>query len=131
MVLVVPFEPQRFRSTAAHYHARPAYAPRLMALVVQLCRLNPADRLLDLGCGPGLLAIAFRPYVGSVLAVDPEPEMLARAAENAAVAGVAVDFLAGSSADLPQFQQKCAAVLRPELREEKRNPPPSVSSRRW
>jgi ubiquinone/menaquinone biosynthesis C-methylase UbiE len=102
MTLVVPFEPERFRSTAVHYHARPAYAPRLIALVAELCRLGPADRLLDLGAGPGPLAIAFRPYVGSVLAVDPEPEMLARAAENAAAAGVAIDFRAGSSADLPQ-----------------------------
>jgi SAM-dependent methyltransferase len=104
MIPVVPFEPQRFRSTAVHYHARPAYAPRLIARVAELCRLTGSDRLLDLGCGIGPLAIAFRPYVGSVLAVDPEPEMLARAAAEAAARGVEIEFRAGSSADLdPAF----------------------------
>ena len=100
MITVVPFEPRRFRSTAVHYHARPAYSPRLIARVAELCRLTPSDRLLDLGCGIGPLAIAFRPYVGSVLAVDPEPEMLARARTEAAARGAEIEFRAGSSADL-------------------------------
>jgi SAM-dependent methyltransferase len=112
MIAVVPFEPERFRSTAVHYRARPAYAPRLIALVAELYRLGPDDRLLDLGCGPGPLATMFRPYVGSVLAVDPEPEMLAQAAENAAKAGVEIEFRAGSSADLgPAFGRFKAVVI--------------------
>jgi trans-aconitate methyltransferase len=112
MVPVVPFEPERFRSTAVHYHTRPAYAPRLIALVAELCRLNDGDRLLDLGCGPGPLAIAFRPYVGFVLADDPEPEMLARAADEAATAGVGIEVRAGSSADLgPAFGRFKAVVI--------------------
>lgn len=112
MIAVVPFEPERFRSTAIHYRARPAYAPRLIALVAELCRLGPGDRLLDLGCGPGPLATMFRPHVGSVLAVDPEPEMLGQAAENAAEAGVDIEFRAGSSADLgPAFGHFKAVVI--------------------
>ncbi|MEQ1950274.1 class I SAM-dependent methyltransferase [Mesorhizobium sp. CN2-181] len=112
MIAVVPFEPERFRSTAAHYRARPAYPPRLIALVAELCRLGPADRLLDLGCGPGPLATMFRPYVGSILAVDPEPEMLAQAALNAARTGVQVEFRAGSSSDLgPSFGRFKAVVI--------------------
>jgi ubiquinone/menaquinone biosynthesis C-methylase UbiE len=104
MVPVVPFQSDRFRSTAVHYHARPAYAPRLIARVAELCRLGNSDRLLDLGCGIGPLAIALRPYVGHVLAVDPEPEMLARAAVEAAARGVEIEFRSGSSADLgPAF----------------------------
>lgn len=104
MIPVVPFEPQRFRSTAVHYHARPAYSPRLIARVAEVCRLTPGDRLLDLGCGIGPLAIAFRPYVGSVIAVDPEPEMLVRAATEAQAKGLEIEFRAGSSAELgPDF----------------------------
>ena len=99
MIPVVPFEPGRFRSTAGHYHARPAYSPRLIGRVAELCRLTPSDRLLDPGCGIGPLAIAFRPCVGSVLAVDPEPEMLARAAVEAKAKGLQIEFRAGSSAD--------------------------------
>jgi SAM-dependent methyltransferase len=73
----IPFESRRFRTAAAHYLAgRPAYPPRLIARVAELCRLGPTHRVLDLGCGPGQLARAFAPLVAGVLGVDPEPEML-------------------------------------------------------
>jgi len=44
--------------------------------VAQLCSLTRRHRILDLGCGPGQLAIAFAPYAASVVAIDPEPKML-------------------------------------------------------
>src|SRR5262245_47813750 len=74
MVSPVPFQPRRFQSAAQHYLAgRPPYAERLIALVAERCRLRGTDRLLDLGCGPGQIAIAFAPLVGAVVAIDPEP----------------------------------------------------------
>jgi SAM-dependent methyltransferase len=73
----VPFQPRRFRTAAAHYlTGRPGYAPRAIERVIALCGLSSADRLLDLGCGPGQLARAFAPYVSEVVGIDPEPEML-------------------------------------------------------
>ncbi len=97
----IPYEPHRFQSAAAYYLAgRPAYAPRLIRRVVELCGLRDADRVLDLGCGPGQLAVAFAAYAGSVTAMDPEPEMLRVAAAAAAEAGVDVSFVNGSSYDL-------------------------------
>ena len=62
-------------------------------------RLGPDDRVLDLGCGPGMLAGAFAPLVREVVALDPEPEML-RIARAAFPAGN-VEYRQGSSADLP------------------------------
>jgi SAM-dependent methyltransferase len=50
--------------------------------------LGKADSVLDLGTGPGFLALDFAPLVRSVTAVDPAPEMLAVANENVARAGV-------------------------------------------
>lgn len=79
-----PFQPHRFQNAASHYLAgRAAYAPHLIARVVELTGLNPGHRLLDLGCGPGPLAKAFAPCVAQVMGVDPEPEMLAIAAQHA------------------------------------------------
>jgi ubiquinone/menaquinone biosynthesis C-methylase UbiE len=43
------------------------------------------------------LAIAFASYVGEVTAIDPEPEMLRIAAEQAAKAGVRLNVLEGNS----------------------------------
>ena len=66
---------RRFRTAAVHYAiGRPAYPRGFIADVATALRLDRAHRLLDLGTGPGLLALAFAPYVGSVVAVDPEPE---------------------------------------------------------
>jgi SAM-dependent methyltransferase len=94
------FEPRRFRDAAAHYAAgRPPYPPALISRVAEITRLHPTDRLLDLGCGPGLLAIAFAPYVAEVVAMDPEPEMLRQA--TALAHGLAdLRFVQGSSYDL-------------------------------
>ena len=91
----VPFEPRRFRTAAAHYPAgRPGYAPRLIRRVVEFCKLGTADRVLDLGCGPGQLANAFAPFAGAVVGIDPEPEMLRLAALDVPAN---VRFLEGSS----------------------------------
>jgi SAM-dependent methyltransferase len=95
----------RFRSTVPHYVAgRPNYGPALISIVKQHLRLTDRYRLLDLGCGPGWLGIAFAPFVGSVLAVDPEPAMLEAASGLATEANVRIDLMEGSSHDLgPQL----------------------------
>lgn len=101
MIAPIPFDPARFRSAAAHYlQGRPAYAPALFADVATLCRLDGTGRLLDLGCGPGQLATAFRPFVAAAVGMDPEPEMLALATRLAAEAGADISFREGSSQDL-------------------------------
>ncbi|KQV73338.1 class I SAM-dependent methyltransferase [Rhizobium sp. Root1220] len=100
----IPFEARRFRSTAAYYaHYRVPYPDALIERVSERAGLVPSDRLLDLGCGPGQLGIAFaRLAKASVTAMDPEPEMLEAARSNAAEAGVRASFVQGSSYDLGQ-----------------------------
>lgn len=99
---VIPFDARRFKSAAQHYlSGRPAYPARLTDMVARLCRLPAKGRVLDLGCGPGQLAMAFAPHAGSVLAVDPEPEMLALCQQQAATHGFRhVEVRQGSSQDL-------------------------------
>lgn len=97
----VPFQPDRFRSAAAHYlQGRPPYAEALFTTVAQLCRLDGSGALLDLGCGPGQLARTFRPFVATALGIDPEPEMLALAEQITAAAGLDIAFRRGSSQDV-------------------------------
>ena len=92
---------RRFRTAAAHYAiGRPPYPAEFIEELARACRLTHADRVLDLGTGPGLLALAFAPHVGSVLAVDPEPEMLRMAEEAVRAAGARVEVRPGSSATL-------------------------------
>jgi len=96
--VVFPFEKRRFRTAAPHYlQGRPPYAARLIARVAALTGLAAAHRVMDLGCGPGQLAHAFAPYAAQVVAIDPEPEML-RIARDQAPANV--EFIEASSYDL-------------------------------
>jgi SAM-dependent methyltransferase len=95
------FDPRRFRSAAAYYvSGRLPYPSRLIRRVVDLCAVDGRCRVMDLGCGPGLLAVAFAPFAREVVAIDPEPEMLRIARERAAGAGVALTLVEGSSYDL-------------------------------
>jgi SAM-dependent methyltransferase len=92
---------RRFRSTVPYYlKGRPAYSPRLIRRVVVICGLKTTQRVLDLGCGPGQLAVAFAPFAGEVVAIDPEPAMLEAAADHAAQAGVKVRLIEATSDDL-------------------------------
>src|SRR5260370_39958336 len=78
------FAVRRFQSAAAHYCAgRAPYPAALIARTVELLRLDRHHRIMDLGCGPAQLALAFAPVCGEVLALDPEPAMLALARQAA------------------------------------------------
>lgn len=91
----------RFLSTASYYvKFRFRYPPSLLKQIAERCGLDGTGRLLDLGCGPGFLAIAMAPYFEEVVGMDPEPEMLAMAKQEAESAGVKLTLVAGSSADL-------------------------------
>ncbi|HET6606592.1 MAG TPA: class I SAM-dependent methyltransferase [Rhodopila sp.] len=97
--------PGRFRDLAEYYASgRPTY-PRLLAQrVADLIGLDGSGRVLDLGTGPGFLALDFHPFASEVLALDPEPAMLRVAQANAERAGKTMAFIQGSAADLgPQF----------------------------
>jgi ubiquinone/menaquinone biosynthesis C-methylase UbiE len=68
---------------------------RLRNMTIALARIQPGDRVLEVGCGTGDVAIAACAPAGprgSVSGIDAGPEMIAVARAKAARAGVAVDF---------------------------------------
>jgi ubiquinone/menaquinone biosynthesis C-methylase UbiE len=97
----VPYEPRRFKSAVPYYERyRLGYPERLIARVVALLGLKEGDPVLDLGSGPGSLAVPFAEAGMRVTAADPEPEMLAAAAERAEAARVKIHLWQGGSYDL-------------------------------
>jgi len=96
------YDPRRFRTTVPYYwRYRLPYPESLIARVIAIVGLNPGDRVMDLGCGPGLLAIPFARAGMQVTAVDPEPDMLEAARSAARDVRVDLDLRRGSSFDLP------------------------------
>ena len=70
----------RFASTVALYEElRPPYPEEFFRTVALRLKLSKQHALIDLGTGPGLLALGFAPHVGRIVGVDPEPDMLAAA----------------------------------------------------
>ncbi|CAN7655296.1 class I SAM-dependent methyltransferase [Caballeronia sp. LjRoot31] len=95
------FYPDRFNNAARYYTTgRSSYPALLSRRVADLIGLDRNADVLDLGTGPGFLAIDLAPYARAVTALDPSAEMLRVAAENAARAGVVIQFVRGSSYDL-------------------------------
>lgn len=91
----------RFQSTVPFYtRYRLGYPSRLIERVIELTGVQAGDSMLDLGTGPGLLAVPFAAAGMRVTAADPEPAMLAAAAETARAAGVKLDLWSGGSDDL-------------------------------
>jgi SAM-dependent methyltransferase len=91
----------RFETTARTYAARrEPYPPEFFAAAADALKLRGDESLIDLGTGPGLLAIGFARYVDRVLGVDPEPAMAAEARRAAVAANVALPVIEGRVEEL-------------------------------
>jgi SAM-dependent methyltransferase len=92
----------RFATTVALYEElRPPYPAEFFRAAAQRLSLGKQHALIDLGTGPGLLALGFAPYVGRIVGVDPEPAMIAAAKVAAARASQALTLIERKAEDLP------------------------------
>jgi SAM-dependent methyltransferase len=92
----------RFASTVEFYaRYREPYPPKFFQKVAEQIGLRGDEALLDVGCGPGTLAIGFATFVGSCTGLDPEPGMIAAARDSAAQAGVAISLIHGRIEEFP------------------------------
>ena len=74
----VPYDPSIYLGSAAHYrYGRPAYSPELEAVLAQETGLDGTGRLLDVGCGPGVLTVRLAHLFAHAVGLDPDAGMLA------------------------------------------------------
>jgi SAM-dependent methyltransferase len=91
----------RFASTVAYYEsARPPYGAAFFAAVAHQLGFDRSQRLLDVGAGPGILALGFAPYCRDAVGVDPEPGMVEAARGAAERTGLEVTFVEGRFEDV-------------------------------
>ena len=93
--------PERFKQPARYYTTgRPTYPKLLARRVAALVGLSKRHSVLDLGTGPGFLALDYAPLARTVTAIDPSEEMLSAARRNAERGAASINFLKGSSFEL-------------------------------
>lgn len=94
---------QEFTRQSGHFASAARIADaQLTRRFVDAVAPEPGWRILDVACGPGLVTVALAPHAREVVALDLTPEMLNKARQRCAAAGVAnVRIQQGSAADLP------------------------------
>lgn len=77
-----PVDPvvDQFTKQAAAFAAAPCVRDEdALQLLVRMSEVGPSDTVLDVACGPGVVACAFAPLVRLVTGVDVTPAMIERA----------------------------------------------------
>jgi len=99
----VPYDPTIYLGSAAHYRrGRPAYSPDLEAVLTRQAGLDGNGRLLDAGCGPGVLTVRLAHLFTQAVGLDPDPGMLAEGRRAAGERGIAnIRWVQGLAEDLP------------------------------
>lgn len=96
-------------ATAAYYaRYRRGYPPAVVDAIVAAFGLDGRDLVVDLGCGTGQLTVPLAGRVGTVVGVDPEPDMLALARSSGRRAGLTnAAWLLGADSDVPALRRLC------------------------
>jgi len=92
-----------YSGSAPYYRrGRSPYATDLAERVAEALSLDGSGRLLDVGCGPGVVALPLAPHFGEVVGLDPDAAMLAEAVTRANALGVAnVRWVQARAEELP------------------------------
>jgi len=100
------YDPTIYLGAASFYaRGRPPYSAELVATLEREVGLARGGRLLDVGCGPGVLTVELAPHVDEAVGLDPDAEMLAEGARRAGEAGVAnVAWVQALAEDLPRLE---------------------------
>ncbi|MEV6930401.1 class I SAM-dependent methyltransferase [Dactylosporangium sp. NPDC051485] len=87
--MTVRYDPSIYDGAAAHYrYGRPAYSPELEALLTKELGLDGRGRLLDVGCGPGILTVRLAHLFEGAVGLDPDAGMIGEGRKAAEEQGI-------------------------------------------
>lgn len=98
------YDPTLFEGAAAHYrYGRPPYSPQLEDALGEEFGLDGTGRLLDGGCGPGILTVRLAHLFEEAVGLDPDAAMLAEGRRVADERGIAnIRWVQAVAEDLPE-----------------------------
>ncbi|QEF96248.1 putative methyltransferase YcgJ [Stieleria maiorica] len=102
---------EQFTRQAVPFASLPGHSAA-MDILVELAAPGPEDDMLDVACGPGIVACHFAPLVGSVTGLDLTPEMIRQARMRQSEQGIKnASWIEGSAALLPFDDATFSLVL--------------------
>lgn len=102
-----------FKGSAAYYErGRLPYAPGFAETLATALGLDGHGRLLDVGCGPGIVTLAMAPFFTEVAGADPGEDMPAEAGRQARHRGVTnARWVSARAEDLPAGLREFRVVV--------------------
>lgn len=101
----------QFTKQAAPFAAAPIHQDG-MELIRSAGQVTSTDDVLDVACGPGLVACALAPHARHVTGIDMTPRMLEEARAKAETAGVTnVTWQVGTATPLPYESESFTVVV--------------------
>jgi SAM-dependent methyltransferase len=106
-------DPLLYRGCAAHYLVgRPPYSEELGAVLTRELGLDGHGTLIDVGCGPGVLAVELASLFDHVIGIEPDPDMLAEAQRHAVARGhTEIEWQMARAEDIPSLPLPPARVV--------------------
>jgi SAM-dependent methyltransferase len=85
----------------AHFAPLEAFTTSVAAQLVKHAKVHQGQRVLDVGCGTGVVAVTAARLGARATGLDLTPALLQRARENSQVAGVGIEWREGDAENLP------------------------------
>ena len=101
--MAVAYDRTIYEGSAAHYRCgRPPYSRQLESVLAKELNLDGSGRLLDVGCGPGVLTVRLAHLFEEAVGLDPDVAMLVEARRAAAERNITnVRWVEAVAEDLP------------------------------
>ena len=95
----------------AHFAPLESHTTIAAAHLVRHARIGAGQRVLDVACGTGVVAVTAARRGATVSGLDLTPQLLARARENAGIAGVTIEWHEGDVEELPFDDERFDVVV--------------------
>ena len=101
------FDPELYSGTHEYYAKyRPAIPEEVIDVIVEHFDIKPTDRILDIGCGTGQVALAMEGRCGEMVCLDPDPEMLRLAKKATKNSKIRLIWINRSAEDLGKIKEE-------------------------
>ena len=103
------FDPELYRGTHKHYAKyRPGVPKEVIDVIVEHFDIKPTDRILDIGCGTGQVALAMEGKCGEMVCLDSDPEMLIQAEKATKNSKIKLAWINCRAEDLGEIKKNLA-----------------------